>query len=173
MAKKKDPKDLKMPPRVPRPKAGQPELDPDDYREKICQAVSIGGYIETSAIYAGVSKETLYQWLKKAHDPKADPKFKKFSDALGQAMALSEMRDLKAIDTAITGVQYTDTVNGQVVERTTQPDWKAAAWKLERRAPKKWGYKTEIEHSGQVDSRVAQVDPSVLEIAYKKFDEEF
>ena len=34
-------------------------------------------------------------------------------------------------------------------------DWKAAAWRLERRAPKRWGYKQRVELTGEEGGPIA------------------
>lgn len=96
-----------------------------DVQSKICAALQRGNYIETSAAFAGVSKSVLFAWMKQAHaDIKAGKtnKFTRFLDAVEIAQAESEVRDLGHIDTS-----------------AGAGSWQAAAWKLERRFPKRWG----------------------------------
>lgn len=90
--------------------------------EKISNAIRVGAYVETAATYAGVQKSTFYEWLKLgASQP--NTLYEKFSNAIEKAMADAELRDLQTIDKAA----------------TVGANWKAAAWRLERKFPRKWG----------------------------------
>jgi len=97
-----------------------------DVQSKICAALQRGNYIETSAAFAGINKSTLFLWMKTGHDDikagKTKSKYAKFLDAVEIAQAESEVRDLGHIDTS-----------------AGAGSWQAAAWKLERRFPKRWG----------------------------------
>lgn len=123
----------------PRKKVGQPTKLSPAVQEKICDAIRAGNYIETSASYAGVDKQTLYNWLKwGARDGKGA--FWEFSKAVERAMADAEVRDVALIGRAAsTGV------------------WQASAWRLERRYPLRWGRRDQC----QVDTHVAttKTDP--------------
>ncbi len=105
---------------------------------KICDAIRVGCYVETAAAYCGISKDTFYRWLRQGAKAKSGI-YKDFSDAVEKAMADAEFRDVMIISNAATS------------------DWKAAAWKLERRAPERWGRRdrvsADIEHSGSVTNR--------------------
>jgi transposase len=107
---------------------GRPPILTQELQDKICNLIKIGSYIETAATACGVSKAVLYQWLKKGNQRGSHKKFRQFLDALNAAVAFSELRDLKAIDDAA----------------HVQKNWKAAAWRLERRAPKRWGRKEQV-----------------------------
>jgi len=43
----------------------RPEKLTPEVQQKIVDAIRLGNYIETAAAYAGISKSTLYDWLKK------------------------------------------------------------------------------------------------------------
>lgn len=111
-------------------------------------AIKEGNYIETASAYAGIDKSTLYDWLKRgerekqriksdnsAKIKKDEAKFVQFSNAVQKALAESEMRDVS------------------VIGKAAENQWQAAAWRLERKFPEKWGRKFEqkIEHSGNID----------------------
>lgn len=130
-----------------RGKYGRPTLLTPELRDKICNFVRIGSYIETAVAAAGLSKETFYAWLKdSAHlhtlkrnaletgqpfEPSDDElKLMEFSDALERAMAESELQDVATIKQAAAAGQ-----------------WQAAAWRLERKFPKKWGRRYIVEDS--------------------------
>lgn len=98
-----------------RPTKLTPEL-----QEKICQAIRAGNYIETAAAYAGVNKSTLYDWLKRGGRAKSG-KYKEFSNAVEKALAEAEVRDVF------------------IIGKAAEENWQAAAWRLERKFPDRWG----------------------------------
>jgi transposase len=107
---------------------GRPILLTPELHEEIIDNLRAGAYVETAAAAAGVNKTTFYEWLKrgaraKREDkwPKADQKFVDFSNAVKRAQADSEMRDLGLIGLA------------------AATNWTAAAWRLERKHPERWG----------------------------------
>lgn len=121
----------------------------DTVQAKVVNAIKAGNYIETAAAYAGINKSTLYDWLKRGEREKqrleknpryrtlkSEEKFVKFSNAVEKALAESEMRDVLTIGKA------------------AESQWQAAAWRLERKFPARWGKKFEqkIEHSGEVST---------------------
>ncbi|MFS8631315.1 MAG: hypothetical protein LOD92_09215, partial [Bacillales bacterium] len=83
-------------------------------------AIRMGAYIETAAAYAGINKSTLYDWMRRGARAKSG-KYKEFSNAIEKALAESEMRDLA------------------VIAKASQENWQAAAWRLERKFPDRWG----------------------------------
>ncbi len=46
-------------------KKGRPSKLSPELTRVICDAIRLGGYIETAVAYAGLSKETFYQWMKR------------------------------------------------------------------------------------------------------------
>lgn len=134
----------------------------------ILSSLKAGCYIETAAAYAGISKDSLYNWLKRgrrekrrlAKNPRARPyqseaQFVIFVDGVTKAMSESEVRDVSIIAQAANGGQryieekiITD-ANGNILSKQTTtkgipPQWQAAAWRLERKYPKKWGRRVAI-----------------------------
>jgi hypothetical protein len=91
-----------------------------EVHDRIVAAVRAGNYIETAAAFAGISKETLYQWLKSGARADSGP-LREFVDAVHQALAAAEVRDITLI--------------GKAAEK----NWQAAAWRRERMAPQRWG----------------------------------
>jgi transposase len=100
-------------------------------QEIIVSAIAAGNYAETAAQAAGIGKTTLYRWLEQAEDENADHIYRDFRDAVEKAKAEAEERDLKVITQA-----------------AHDGSWQAAAWKLERRTPHKWGRVNRTEISG-------------------------
>src|SRR5579859_4190955 len=115
------------------PKVTATELTPE-LQEKILLHLRVGAYVETAAACAGIHKDTFYEWMKKG--ARGQQPYVAFAQAVTRAVAESESRDLATILKAA----------------TTQ--WQAAAWRLERRFPEKYGrhdrvkVDAKIEHDG-------------------------
>lgn len=112
--------------------------------------------MESAAALCGVSKDTLYRWLRSGKNSKSECLEKLLSDAVLKALAESEMRDLEIIDTAAmgtpdkylldpTGNAILDASGNPIItELGSPPNWKAAAWRLERKFPSRWGKTSKI-----------------------------
>jgi len=137
-------------------------------QDKILTAIRQGNYLETAAALAGIQKETFYDWLRKGARSTTDDRYRNFSDAVFEAMAQSEAEAVAAIDTAgmphdvvktrtirkplfLDGQQVADAdgnlvfIEETVTERTRETDWRALAWRLERRFPRRWGHRSYTE----------------------------
>jgi hypothetical protein len=100
----------------------------------------MGNYIETAAAYAGIHKTTLYDWLKKGANSKSG-KYREFSNAVDKAMAEAEIRDVA------------------LIAQAAKENWQAAAWRLERKYPARWGRKTQHEVTGKDGKPVEITNP--------------
>lgn len=115
-------------------KYGGPQRDPatglfrsactPEMIEKICEVMKTGVGVETAAIYVGLSKVTIYDWLARGKD--GDPTCTPLLEAMELSLAKNEVRDATIITDA--GTKF----------------WQAAAWRLERRFPQRWARKTEF-----------------------------
>lgn len=127
-------------------KGGRPTKLTPELQEEICKAIRAGNYIETAAAFAGISKNTLYEWMKRgarekerlAKNPRAKVKkseapFVEFSDAVEKALAAAEVRDV------------------MLIGKAAETQWQAAAWRLERKFPERWGRKERLEVAAEVD----------------------
>jgi hypothetical protein len=93
-------------------------------RKRVVAAIEAGNYIETAAAYAGLSKMTIYNWMRRGRA--GERPFEAFVDAVEHALAISEMRDLQVVDNA-----------------AQDGSWQAATWRLERRFPARWRARNE------------------------------
>lgn len=101
-----------------------------EVQSNIVQALRAGNYQETAAKFAGISQQTYYTWLRRgAEEP--DSIYAEFLEAVERAKAAAEVRDIALIDKA-----------------ANDGSWQAAAWKLERKYPQRWGRITRTEISG-------------------------
>ena len=160
-------------------------------QDTIVTAVRHGNYLETAAALAGIHRDTLYEWLRKgAAAPEGDC-YRNFSDTLTRAMAQSESVAVAAIHEAgmphpvtrcrtarkplfLDGRPVLDADGNQlyieeiIEESTVETDWRALAWLLERRFPRRWGRRNYLEASvteKPVDEMSeAEIDAELTEI---------
>lgn len=125
---------------------GRPtKLTPEIVNE-ISKIIRSGNYIETACAYVGINKTTFYDWLKRgarekervSKNPRAKVKkseipFVEFHDEIEKALAHSEIRDVA------------------IIGKAAEENWQAAAWRLERKFPERWGKRERyaIEHTGK------------------------
>jgi hypothetical protein len=110
-----------------RPTKLTPEVE-----ERITTAIRAGNYQETAALYAGISETTFYRWMESGlSDEPENQQYRQFREAVEKAKAAAEIRDVVLIDKA-----------------AQDGSWQAAAWKLERKFPQKWGRVTRTEITG-------------------------
>ena len=110
---------------------------------QIVEAVRAGNFIETAAAFAGLSKQTLYNWLKEGarerdrresgeKPDRTKDLYVQLSLQIEQAMAEAEMRDV------------------EIITRAAEQQWQAAAWRLERKYPDRWGRKVAVDAKQEI-----------------------
>lgn len=102
-----------------------------ELQEKILLHLRVGAYVETAAACAGIHKDTFYEWMKKG--ARGIAPYAAFADAVHRAIAESESRDLATVLKASTKF------------------WQAAAWRLERRFPEKYGRNDRVKVDAKVE----------------------
>ena len=165
--KKPDDTTLAVHPSRRKSKGGRPSLIDQKTMEDVFTALRAGNYTETAAAYAGICRATYDQWLRRGRrelrrlkkSPRAKMKaseiiYVAFYKGCRKALADAEARDVSLIARAATGgariVEVKEVMQGtQIVSRITttkelQGEWTAAAWRLERRYPKRWGRRLAI-----------------------------
>lgn len=102
---------------------GRPTKLTPDVEERILCAIRGGNYPDVAARSAGVHRSTFYRWLSRG-DPDgkkaSDGRYRAFRDSVEQASAEAETRDVTLIAEA------------------GEKDWRAAAWRLERKHSARW-----------------------------------
>jgi len=109
-------------------------LKVEDYIEKLAHALLVGATYELAALYAGISHDTFLKWRKQAAKAPAGTPLADLRERLKDAEGRAAIGWLAHIEKAA--------IDG---------DWKAAAWKLERRYP---------ENYGRTMQKIALTDPS-------------
>lgn len=95
----------------------------------IIEALRAGNYLETASAFAGISVSTLRNWLR-AGRRGSTPALAEFYRSVTKARATAEMDAMDRI--------------------RRDPAWQAAAWRLERMYPQRYGRRTD---QPQRDSR--------------------
>lgn len=118
-----------------------------DVIEKASSYLREGNYIETVSAFLGISKQAFYDWVRRGARnlevqeaggklPEDELIYIDFFQSIEEAKAFSEMNDLA------------------VIKKASDTRWEAAAWRLERRSPERWGrrdaLKADVNHSGGV-----------------------
>lgn len=93
--------------------------------EKICEAVRLGAPLDVARGYGGVPAPTFIEWMRQGRDG-WEP-YVSFVEKLDEAMHEGQMRDIRRVDAG------------------AEKDWRASAFKLERRFPEHWGEKKQID----------------------------
>jgi hypothetical protein len=138
---------------------GRPTKLTDELQGKIIEAIRGGCYIETAVAYAGINKDTFYAWLRRGAAELdrangngrnrvriAEQPYIEFSDAVIQAQAETEMIDIVRIGLA------------------GREDWKAAAWRLARKFPERWGRRDALELTGPNKGPIELEVSSIAEV---------
>lgn len=114
---------------------GRPYKFSLEIQDLICGLLERGNYLETAAACAGISKDTLFRWLKAGARESKGP-LRGFSDSVKRAMAKSEASDV------------------DLIGRAALENWQAAAWRLERKYPERWGRRDRMTLAGDPDAPV-------------------
>lgn len=116
------------------PATGRPSLlSSESTVREFLEAVGAGNYIETACKLSGLSKASVYEWLKRAQA--GEDAFKAFADALEKAEARAEAH--------LVGLQR------KAAEAGPQY-WAAAATQLERRHPDRWSRRMDDSQAPKV-----------------------
>lgn len=116
-------------------KPGAPTKLTEELIENISNFIRMGSYLETAAESCGISRTVFLNWLRKGNKQKSGL-HAALVRAVHKAAADAQQRDLKAIDDAAQG------------KGGFKRDWKAAAWKMERRNRSTWGAFQKLEVAG-------------------------
>lgn len=113
----------------------------DEVHDRIVNTLRLGNYVEHAASYAGISRATLYNWLKKGDEAREkrengaeldeiEERYARFSEDVDNARATAVVR------------------NVSIIQQAAQTNWQAAGWWLERTAPQHFARQVRTELSG-------------------------
>lgn len=132
-------------------KNGRPTKMTPELQDAIVTAIRAGNYVEVAAAHVGISRECLYNWMREGARHPEGP-LGSFSDAVKKAMASSEVRDVA------------------LVGQAAATQWQAAAWRLERKHPERWGRKERIELSGDAKAPIALARADLEQLTRAQLD---
>ena len=145
--------------------AGRPTKLTTELTEEIAKYLRAGNYIETTAALVGINRDSIYEWLKRgaaeqerlmknprARIRKREQIFVEFSDTVKKAQAQSEAM--------LVGL----------IGKAAQKNWTAAAWRLERKYPDKWG-RTERNVATAQDDPVKELAKQISDLRDDKSSE--
>ena len=128
-----------------KPSRGRPTKLTPELQAKICSAIQAGNFIEIAAAFAGIRKATLHNWLRRGAR-QTQGIYHAFSEAVEKALADSEARDVALIAKAA--------ADGQ---------WQAAAWRLERKFPERWGRRERHQVEANIQGTVKVTADEAIE----------
>lgn len=103
-------------------------------QKKIVDAIRAGNYADIAARYAGIDPATYHTWMKRGResDTPEHKIYREFHNAVKEAQAQAEIRDVA------------------LISKAAQENWQAAAWRLERKSPNRWGRSEKRYHEHKV-----------------------
>jgi transposase len=125
--------------------AGRPTRLTPELQAKLCDAIRAGNYMETAAAFAGIRKATLHNWLRRGAR-QSQGIYHAFSEAVEKALADSEARDVALIAKA-----------------AAEGQWQAAAWRLERKFPDRWGRRDRHQVEANIQGTVKVTSDEAIE----------
>lgn len=126
------------------PRTGRPTKLTKEVQDKVALAVGLGAPYELAALYAGLDRTTVWDWLKKGENQTEGP-FREFSNAVKKAEGDGVVGCLAS------------------VRKAGQQQWQAAAWWLERKFPESFALRRDTNVTVNNYSQ-----PKPLEIPWKQ-----
>jgi transposase-like protein len=107
--------------------------------QKICDLIRSGNYLEVAATAAGIHRTTLYRWMRHGRDQKRG-RYRKFVNQVEKAQAEAESRDVA------------------LIAKAASTDWRAATWRLERKAPRRYGPRVQQAVQQELDAVLGRLE---------------
>ena len=126
----------------------RPKLD-DETTQKIVDLVRAGNYLEVAALAAGIHKTTLHRWLRFGREQKRG-RYKRFVEAVERAQGESEARDVA------------------LIAKQAPNDWRAAAWRLARKSPRRYGQKVQVSVEQELEKTLDRLQVGLDAETYEK-----
>lgn len=134
--------------------AGRKSKLTKEVRGSLIESTTLGLKIEDACALAGISQTSYFNWLQQGALGKS-ALYVEFLEAIKAAEPKGKQASLARIDQAGRGGgKYTETrtthfKNGEIetviTEKEMLPDWKADAWRLERKYPEEFGQRYRLD----------------------------
>lgn len=140
---------------------GRTKLD-DELIGELVSVIRAGNYIDVAASYVGVSRQSFYRWMREGRDVERALETGRVTED-----ALSEMESLtltlaRSVEHALAESEVRDLA---LIGRAATDNWTAAAWRLERKYPERYGKRVAVANADGQPFRVQATpmfDPSKL-----------
>jgi predicted site-specific integrase-resolvase len=116
----------------------RPKLDPA-ITQRLVDLVRAGNTLDTAATACGIHRTTLHRWLRHGKGQQRG-RYHKLFEGVEKAQAEAEARDVAIIAKAAT------------------EDWRAAAWRLERRLPRKYAPRVQLAVQEELESVLTRLE---------------
>ena len=127
---------------------GRPKLDAA-VTQKVVDLIRAGNYLEVAATAAGIHRSTLHRWMKHGRDQERG-RYRKFLTAVEKAQAESESRDVA------------------LIAKAASEDWRAAAWRLERKSPRRYGPRVQAAVQQELDGVLNRLEKGLAPEVYDR-----
>lgn len=150
----------------PKTITGRPTKLTPEKQEEIIKYLRAGNYVETAAAYAGLSKASVYNWLRRGRREiervEDDPKRKIRKEEQPY------VDFLYAVEKAQAGAEMTSIA---LINRASEVQWQAAAWRLERKHPGRWGRSTVPDEEQKLRNEMLEMELELAKLKIKKAEE--
>ena len=116
----------------------RPKLDPA-ITQRIVDLVRAGNTLDTAATACGIHRTTLHRWMRHGKGQKRG-RYHKLFEQVEKAQAEAEARDVA------------------IIAKAAGADWRAAAWRLERRFPRKYGPRVQLAIQEELDAVLGRLE---------------
>lgn len=141
--------------------SGRVKLD-DDLISRLADVVRAGNYIDVAASYLGISRQSFYRWMREGRDiDRTIESGAATEDSLDDYSRL-RLRLSRELDLALATAEVRDLA---LIGRAAEENWTAAAWRLERKYPDRYGKRVAVANADGQPFRVQATpmfDPSKL-----------
>ena len=117
--------------------------------QRLVDLIRAGNYLEVAATAAGIHRTTLHRWMRHGR-AQVRGRYHKFLVAVERAQAESESRDVT------------------IVAKAASTDWRAAAWRLERKAPRRYGPRVQLAVQQELDAVLGRLEKGLTPEVYEK-----
>jgi predicted DNA-binding protein YlxM (UPF0122 family) len=145
--------------------AGRPTKLTKELINEIAQYLRAGNYIETTAALVGVHRDSIYEWLKRGN-----AEIERVSKSNRARIRKREEIFVEFTDTVKKAQAQAEAMLVGLIGQAAQKNWTAAAWRLERKYPDKWG-RTERNVATATDDPVKELAQQIQDLRNDKSTE--
>lgn len=155
-----------------RKRRGRPPVLTEALTNQVAQLVAAGNYAEVAAASVGISRSTLFLWLREGARIRTKLEAFDTDEAYDQAWDALTPHEQAQADFSVAiekaNAEWETVAVLRVNKAGADGAWQADMTRLERRKPKQWGRREAVEVSGQLDGvRIEADNPQAAVTASK------